>query len=242
MNHAQEQEEELAALSAIFDDVTISEEEPKKISLPVRASEELGCTLNVTYVAKYPEEVPLLSLSSQTGFSEAELAALLEKINTTATESLGMAMIFSLHATAKEYVDELQTKREQEAEEQKRREEEEANRAEVERHIVGTLVTSETFEAWRVNFMKDVDAKLEAAQAAERASRKGRLTGRQLFERDASLRTSDIKEVAPDEVAVDASLFEDLDIEDIDEEDGAGAGAAGPPRSIFSGETFSDDD
>ncbi len=65
---------------------------------------------------------------------------------------------------------------------------------------MGTLVTSETFEAWRVNFMKGVDANREAFLAAERAARKGRLTGRQLFERDASLRTSDIKEVAPGEV------------------------------------------
>ncbi len=40
---------------------------------------------------------------------------------------------------------------------------------------------------------------------------------------------------ALDEVAVDASLFADLDLEDID-------AAAAPPHSIFEGETFSDED
>ncbi len=43
---------------------------------------------------------------------------------------------------------------------------------------------------------------------------------------------------------MDASLFEDLDIDDLDDldEDGAGAGAGAGGKSIFSGQSFSDDD
>jgi hypothetical protein len=46
-----------------------------------------------------------------------------------------MAMIFTLQAAAKEYVDELQSKREQEAEELRRKQEEQANLAEVVRRV-----------------------------------------------------------------------------------------------------------
>ncbi len=40
---------------------------------------------------------------------------------------------------------------------------------------------------------------------------------------------------------MDASLFEDLDLEDLDE-DGAAAAAAAPSKSIFLDEHFSDED
>jgi hypothetical protein len=50
-----------------------------------------------------------------------------------------------------------------------------------------------------------------------------------------------VTHLAADEVAVDASLFEDLDLEDLDE-DGAAAAAAAPSKSIFLDEHFSDED
>ena len=110
MDYAREQQDELDALSAIYDDVVselfvggfflcaffflplspqtfgsrspVSDGEPKKVTLPVRASDELGCLLTVTYVPKYPEEVPLLALTDVVGLSADELAALLERLNT----------------------------------------------------------------------------------------------------------------------------------------------------------------
>jgi hypothetical protein len=148
MNHAQEQEDELAALAAIFDDVVskfgyprmvdaslfssailqsfvmprglqislfllfllslcslsalcslrpylslcfvlagsqaraVSDGTPKKVSLLVKASDDLLCTLNVTYVPTYPEEVPLLSITGTAGLDEEELAALNSKLST----------------------------------------------------------------------------------------------------------------------------------------------------------------
>ncbi len=46
-----------------------------------------------------------------------------------------------------------------------------------ERNLVGTLVTSESFAAWNAAFMREVEAARESYLAAERALKKGRLTG-----------------------------------------------------------------
>ena len=47
-----------------------------------------------------------------------------------------------------------------------------------EKHIIGTIVTTESFEKWRQGFMKEVEAQREVKDAAERAAKKGRLTGK----------------------------------------------------------------
>jgi hypothetical protein len=52
------------------------------VSLLVKASDDLLCTLNVTYVPTYPEEVPLLSITGTAGLDEEELAALNSKLST----------------------------------------------------------------------------------------------------------------------------------------------------------------
>lgn len=235
MDHAQEQNEEIEALRSIFDDVQVSETDPKTIAMTISA-EPVSLVLQITYVEKYPEEVPLIAILESSGMSDEELQLLSSQLSSQAEESLGMAMVFALHATAKEFVDNKVAVMERDAEALRRKLEEEANLAEVERQIVGTIVTTETFEAWRSAFMKDVIVRQDAAVAAARAARKGRLTGRQLFERDASLLNSDImKDAAADEVAVDASLFADLDLDDIGD-------AGAPSASLFQGQTFSDED
>lgn len=42
---------------------------------------------------------------------------------------------------------------------------------------MGTIVTAESFELWRLEFMKEVAIKQEAALAAAQAAKKGKLTG-----------------------------------------------------------------
>lgn len=46
-----------------------------------------------------------------------------------------------------------------------------------EKHIVGTIVTAESFEAWRAAFTKEMQAGRDAVVAERLAAKKGRLTG-----------------------------------------------------------------
>lgn len=239
MDYRQEQADEVEALRAIFDDVEISENEPRTITFNISGEVNVSLQLQITYVDKYPEEVPKVEILGSSGFSEEDMTSLKDKLSQQATENLGMPMVFALQASAKDVVDEKCTILLQQAEELRRKQEEEANLAEVERNLVGTLVTSESFAAWNAAFMREVEAARESYLAAERALKKGRLTGRQLFERDSSLRTSDIKEVGADEVAVDTSVFANMDPDDLEDvAEDVGAHAA----DLFAGETFSDED
>ncbi len=77
--------------------------------------------------------------------------------------------------------------------------------------MAGTCITAETFEGWKTAFLAEVDAEKRKTQAIKEAKKGGRLTGtpkpalffhvhttdtqragRELFEKDQSLRTSDL--------------------------------------------------
>lgn len=86
----------------------------------------------------------------------------------------------------------------------------------------GTTVTIETFSEWRKRFY-DEQAEIERreAKAALSAGSK-RLTGRELFTRDATLVTSDEAMRDSDDVVVDESLFLELDQLELDDADASG--------------------
>jgi len=129
-------------------------------------------------------------------------------------------MVFTVVSAAMEW---LGSKWEEvkEAREEREKEKKERIEAEERKKLEGTKVTVESFMTWKKGFDEE-KAAAKARESAEAAARlKGKLTGRQLFIKDASLIDSDVqfREAAGETVTVDESLFEDLDDLDLDDED-----------------------
>lgn len=81
------------------------------------------------------------------------------------------------------------------------------------RMTAGTVVTYETFTAWAQGFRAETLAK----SGQKVTTTKGAVTGRQMFRDNAEkMNSSDTKLTGADEVAVDVSLFQDLDLSDLD--------------------------
>ncbi|KAJ1447843.1 hypothetical protein M885DRAFT_624007 [Pelagophyceae sp. CCMP2097] len=102
---------------------------------------------------------------------------------------------------------------------------EEAEAARLERLRLGTAVTAETFERWRVAFHAELAAKKSAA-TGEATSLVKKITGKQFFESGGVAIEADEDDGADDAGAsgpVDATLFEDddddLDFDSDDEDD-----------------------
>ncbi|KAI2655113.1 RWD domain-containing protein 1 [Labeo rohita] len=89
------------------------------------------------------------------------------------------------------------------------------------RAFQGTVVTIENFLSWKAKFEQEMAELKKKRQKEDDQSGKGKLTGKQLFERDHNLDTSDIQflEDGGNSVEVDESLFQDMDDLDLDEDD-----------------------
>ncbi|KZT33019.1 RWD-domain-containing protein [Sistotremastrum suecicum HHB10207 ss-3] len=180
---------------------------------------ELILQLRLNYPETYPESLPDLSLEVVDGeLEEVEEQRLLEGMRSVGEENLGMAMTFTLVSFLRDQVASILTARaellEHEAME-KERLELEAEEA----RTKGTPVTVESFKQWKQRF----DRQVEIARAREEEERlKGlspkereefkkvaaRFTGRQLFERNRELATSDSTLVEEGTVSVDISQYE----------------------------------
>jgi len=186
---------------------------------PVEGEEPIELNLHVSYPESYPDELPELSLELLDGdASPEELEVLLGKLKVTGEENLGIAMTFTLVSQLREELSdlvktraELRTKEEQEKE-RKAIEAEEARTR-------GTPVTVENFNAWKIKFDKEMaikrqreeDEKLKSLTPKERDEYKkvfARPSGRQLFERNRQLDTSDAALVEEGSVSVDVSQYE----------------------------------
>ncbi|GLT55935.1 hypothetical protein SLA2020_290160 [Shorea laevis] len=169
-----------------------------------------------SHTEKYPDEPPLLNVKSLRGISADDLKILKAKLEQEASENLGMAMIYTLVTSAKEWMSERfgQDASADNAEEQ------EAEKDDV---IIphGEPVTVETFLAWRERF--EAELALERAklmpEAALTAPKEKRLTGRQWFEsgRAAAKGAARVDEGSDEEDEEEFELDDD-DFED-DEED-----------------------
>ncbi|CAH1425479.1 unnamed protein product [Lactuca virosa] len=195
-DHVQEQEMEIEALKAIlmddFEELHPSESGLNtsnrcfliKLSLQDDETDESSTSpvqlgLIFSHTEKYPDEIPLLNLKSIKGIPASDLKVLKEKLEQEASENLGMAMIYTLVTSAKEWFAE----RFDQDTDNDNIKEETANKDEI---IVprGEPVTVETFLAWR--------EKIEAEVALERAkvlpesalatTKEKKLTGRQWFQ------------------------------------------------------------
>jgi uncharacterized protein YdiU (UPF0061 family) len=152
----------------------------------------------VSYPPEYPDVAPDLDISTPPNAPKHPLldiqedrARLLEALQATIEENLGMAMVFTLVSTLKESAELLMAERANAVQALK---EMEAAKAEEEenRKFQGTAVTPETFLEWRERFRKEMDEKeqkeREEKEADEKRPKKTlvkeeKLTGKQLWER-----------------------------------------------------------
>ncbi|KAJ0250374.1 Ubiquitin-conjugating enzyme family protein [Hirschfeldia incana] len=175
-----------------------------------RQSHQLG--LVFSHTENYPDEVPLLDVKSIRGIHVSDLTILKEKLEQEAAENLGMAMMYTLVSSAKDWLSEHygQDDGSDYAEDEIAKEDE---------VIIphGEPVTLETFVAWRERY--EAELALERAklmpESALTAPKEKKLTGRQWFESGKARGTV----VAADQESEEEEDDEDIDFEDEDFED-----------------------
>lgn len=151
----------------------------------------------MAYPEAYPDVPPNLDITAPPNTQRHELLdisvdklQLLESLQSTIDESIGMAMIFTLVTTLKDAAEVLMADRQRQAQEiveiAAREKEQEENRK-----FEGEKVTRERFIAWQTQFKKEMEEKEKQRREEEEAEMKTKrtkveekkLTGRQLWER-----------------------------------------------------------
>ncbi|XP_054477669.1 RWD domain-containing protein 1 [Anoplopoma fimbria] len=225
-DYAEEQRNELEAIESIYpDSFTVLSDDPTSFTITVTSDagengEIVEATLKFTYIEKYPDEPPLWEIHSQENLEDSDVEDILTLLQQQAEENLGMVMIFTLVTAVQEKLNEIVDLMKNRREEEKRRKEEEAEEAE-KVLFQGTVVTIENFLLWKARFELEVTELRKRRQKEEEQGGKLKLTGKQLFETDHNLDTSDIQflEEAGNNVEVDESLFQDIEDLDLDEDD-----------------------
>ncbi|KAF5957004.1 hypothetical protein HYC85_004229 [Camellia sinensis] len=202
-DYVQEQEMEIEALEAILMD------EFKEI----HSSESGLNTSNRCFqITICPQDDDADESTATPGIQGADLKILKEKLEQEASENLGMAMVYTLVSSAKEWLCE---KFAQDAGMENNEDEETAKDDIIIPH--GEPVTVDTFLAWRERF--EAELALERAklmpESALSAPKEKRLTGRQYFE---SGRAS-LKGATQIAEGSDVEDEEDIDFDDEDFED-----------------------
>ncbi|XP_043116449.1 RWD domain-containing protein 1 [Puntigrus tetrazona] len=225
-DYGEEQRNELEAIESIYpDSFTVLSDEPTSFTITVTSDageneETVEVTLKFTYVEKYPDEPPLWEIFSQENLEDSDTEDILTLLKQQAEENLGMVMIFTLVTAVQEKLNEIIDQIKNRREEEKLKKEREAEEAET-RAFQGTVVTIENFLSWKAKFEQEMAEVRKKRQKEDDQSGKGKLTGKQLFERDHNLDTSDIQflEDVGNSVEVDESLFQDMDDLDLEEDD-----------------------
>lgn len=232
-DYVQEQSMEIEALEAIlmddFKEINSSESglntsnrcfqitlSPQDDEAEEPTTTPVQLALIFSHTEKYPDEPPLLTVKSLRGIQGEDLRVLKQKLEQEASENLGMAMVYTLVSSAKEWLSERFC---QDADDNT--EEEEAAKEDI---VIphGEPVTVDTFLAWRERF--EAELALERAklmpEAALTAPKEKKLTGRQWFESGRGSARGVVTVVegsdADDEDDID---FDDDDFEDDEEED-----------------------
>ncbi|KAJ3597803.1 hypothetical protein NHX12_001320 [Muraenolepis orangiensis] len=226
-DYGEEQRNELEAIESIYpDSFTVLSDQPISFTITVASDSDLGenqetveATLKFTYVENYPDEPPEWEIFARENLEDGDEEEILTLLQQQAEENLGMVMIFTLVGAVQEklnaMVDQIKNRREEE----KMRLEREAEEAE-KVTFQGTVVNIENFLAWKARFEEEVSELRQKKQKDEEQAGKLKLTGKQLFETDHNLDTSDIQflEEAGNNVEVDESLFQDIEDLDLDED------------------------
>ncbi|KAK1895218.1 RWD domain containing protein 1 [Dissostichus eleginoides] len=201
-DYAEEQRNELEAIESIYpDSYTVLSEKPISFTINVTSDaaengETVEATLKFTYVEKYPDEPPLWEIHDQENLEDSDMGEIFTLLQQQADENLGMVMIFTLVTAVQEKLNEIVA-------------------------FQGTVVTIENFLAWRGRFELEMAELRSKRQKEEEQAGKIKLSGKQLFETDHNLDTSDIQflEDTGNNVEVDESLFQDIEDLDLDEDD-----------------------
>ncbi|XP_047180333.1 RWD domain-containing protein 1-like isoform X2 [Vigna umbellata] len=168
-----------------------------------------------SHTERYPDEPPLLNLKSLQGIHIEDLRILKEKLLQEASENLGMAMIYTLVTSAKEWLSDRFC---QDSVDGSTEVEEAAKDDIVIPH--GEPVTVETFLAWRERF--EAELALERAklmpESVLTAPKEKKPSGRQWFESGRAKGVAAVNEESDLEDEEDIDFDED-DFEDDDEED-----------------------
>lgn len=204
------------------------EKEPLyKFQIPINTEEfdkdtqesGLSCNLIFTYTPTYPDEAPVVEIEEPVNFEEGYETKLLDHLQASIEENIGMEMIFTLVSTAQEWLNERWDDFKKTQEDERERKIMEAEEAERKR-FEGTRVTVETFMKWKMEF----EESMGIAAKREKLSDNKKLTGRELFMRDNTLNESDIKFLIEagdsiESVKIDESLFQALDDIELDDDD-----------------------
>lgn len=229
----EEQVEEREVLDSIFPEeitdisdtayrISINLETPENDARGEEETEQPALILQVSYPPEYPDVAPDLEISSPPNAPKHPLLdiqedreRLLEALQPTIEENLGMAMVFTLVSTLKESAELLMAERANAVQAAK---EMEAAKAEEEenRKFQGTAVTPETFLEWRERFRKEMEEKeqreREEKEADEKRAKKApvkeekKLTGKQLWERGLAGKADYDEDDEDDEDAIPAAV------------------------------------
>lgn len=225
----EEQKEEREVLDSIFPEEIqdISDAEYRvSIALDVKTEEDEDedapiIILNVRYPEAYPDEAPMLDVTTPPNAAKHEhldiqedKARLLDALQPAIEENMGMAMVFSLVSTLKDAAELLISERQQAIQAQKDFEAQQAE-AEENRKFEGEKVTRESFLAWQDKFKQELAeeqakkaAELEAEERKKRGGRveEKKLTGKQLWQQGLAGNTVDEDEEGED--AIEAGMRE----------------------------------
>ncbi|KAJ6014630.1 hypothetical protein N7540_009221 [Penicillium herquei] len=201
----EDQVEEREVLDSIFpDEITDISETAYRVSITLEnpehdpeESEQPVIYLEVSYPEDYPDEAPKLNISSPPNAPrypridiQEDRDQLLESLQETIEENMGMAMVFTLVSALKESAENLMAERANavQVEIQKA-----AAKAEAEENakFQGTPVNRETFLDWMERFQKEIQEEeqrqKDEKEAEDKKKKSGKeekkLSGRQLWER-----------------------------------------------------------
>ncbi|WAQ89349.1 hypothetical protein PtA15_11A36 [Puccinia triticina] len=220
-HYLEQRKEEIEVLQSIFEDLTFeSDDEVILRTGPEEPSPSNPLTVNlkIKYTEKYPDELPEIEIEPVEGeLTEQELESTIEKLKETGRESIGMAMIFTLSLALQQELGQILSARAAEVVRLEKEEIKKAEEAEAARKK-GTPITKETFAVWRAKFheqnqlkkIKEEEERYKSLTPKEREERKksgNKFTGRQLFESNQALVTSDNSLIEADAEELDLSQF-----------------------------------
>jgi len=201
----EEQKEEREVLDSIFpEEITDVNETEYRVAIKLEPPEDLEedeeaptILLQIQYPEGYPDEAPRLDIQNPPNAAkyphldvQEDKTRLLESLNSTIEENLGMAMIFTLVTTLKDSAELLITDRKQAIQALKDMEAAKAE-AEENRKFEGEKVTRDSFSAWLIKFKKETDEEArrkEVEKEEELKKKRGpkeekKMTGKQLWEK-----------------------------------------------------------
>mmetsp|Transcript_44878 Transcript_44878/g.65598 ORF Transcript_44878/g.65598 Transcript_44878/m.65598 type:complete len:296 (+) Transcript_44878:144-1031(+) len=118
MDYAEEQSMEVEALEAIYmEEYTKIADSPLEYKIflePIQGGGEdenhVAIDMMVKYPETYPEVAPEITINNRRGLGDHQIPEIMELVNTTAEENIGMAMIFTIAEAVKEWLNENNVK------------------------------------------------------------------------------------------------------------------------------------